>query len=118
MEATPVLLETMLPYYEVNEEGDVPTQIRGLRTPEWKMVYATFEKDGKNLWAGQLYHVGKEPLEMFDVREQNKPTFMQLFGTMLKMEKACSKQSVGGDNRIVMDEETRRKLESLGYLPK
>jgi arylsulfatase A-like enzyme len=118
MEATPILLETMLPYYEVEDDSDVPTEIRGLRTPEWKMIYATFEKDGKSQWAGELYNVGKEPLEMFEVREQNKITFLLLFKEMLEMNKASSKQSVARDNYIDMDEETRRKLESLGYIVK
>ena len=118
LEATPILLETMLPYYEVEGEGEVPTEVRGLRTPEWKMVYATFEEDGKTKWAGKLYNIAKEPYELFEVREQNKPIFMGLFKEMLEMNKACMAQRVADDNYIEMDEETRRKLESLGYLSK
>jgi arylsulfatase A-like enzyme len=119
LEEKPILLETMLPYHEADPDaGDVPTEIRGLRTPEWKLIYATFEENGKTHWAGELYNVGQEPLELFDVREQNKLVFMELLKEMITLNGECLSQSVANDNYIEMDDETRRKLESLGYLSK
>ncbi len=115
VEESPVLLETMLPYYEV-EDNKFPAIVRGLRTPEWKLVYVTIEKAGKQYSTGELYNVGKEPYELFDVREQNRLTFMQLLKEVLTMNEAYSARGIGRDNSIEMDEETRRKLRDLGYL--
>ena len=113
---SPILLETMLPYYESGGADRPPTRLMGLRTPEWKMVYIAVEKEGGTYWTGKLYNVGKEPLELFDVRDDNKRTFNLMLNDMLAMTRIYAAECVSGDNTIEMDNETREKLKALGYL--
>jgi len=82
------------------------------------MVYALFEEDGTDRWAGEPYDVRKDPREVFEVREQNRRTFMLLLKKMLKMEKECAVQNITSDNYNELNEEARKKLESFGYLVK
>jgi len=112
---SPIFLETMLPYYE-RDDDDVPTRVFGLRTAEWKLVYVLAEKDGKTYWSGELYNVRKDPFELFDVREENIEVFRSMFKQMLAAREAHLAQSVASDNYIEMDDEVRAKLKALGYL--
>ncbi len=116
LEERPILLETMLPYYESEDLKDIPVELTGLRTREWKLVYVSMEKDGRPAWTAELYNVSKEPYELFDVREENKTTFNRLMNEMHSMMQTYSAKGVPKDNYIVMDNETREKLKSLGYL--
>ena len=116
LEERPILLETMLPYYESEDLKDIPVKLTGLRTREWKLVYVSMEKDGRPAWTAELYNVSKEPYELFDVREENKATFNRLMNEMHSMMQTYSAKGVPKDNYIVMDNETREKLKSLGYL--
>jgi arylsulfatase A-like enzyme len=115
-EESPILLETMLPYYESEDLGDIPVKLIGLRTGEWKLVFVTMERDGKPGWMAELYHVSKEPLELFDVKEQNEDVFNRMMNEMHSMVQAYLAKGVPRNNRIEMDKETREKLKSLGYL--
>lgn len=115
-EEHPVLLETMLPYYEIDGPDDAPVRVSGLRTGEWKLVYATLEKDGQPAWIGELYNVRNDPLELFNVAERNPDTFGRLMNQMHSLTQTYSARAGPENNYMEMDEETRKKLKSLGYL--
>ena len=112
----PILLETMFRFYETEWLNSTPVAVTGLRTGEWKLVYATMEHDGKPAWIGELYNVRKDPLEVFNVMEENPETFRRLMNQMHSMSQAYSENALTGNKYKEMDEETRRKLKSLGYL--
>ncbi len=114
-EEKPVLLETMLPYYESDDLQDIPVKIAGLRTGKWKLVYATMEKDGKPGWVGELYNIEKDPLEVFNVIEEEYETFSRLMNEMHALKKTYAESAIRGNQFGEMDEETREKLKSLGY---
>jgi arylsulfatase A-like enzyme len=116
LEETPALLEATLHYYESEGLGHQPVMITGLRTSEWKLVCVTFERDGKPGWIGELYNVAKEPLELTDVSEDNPAIFKGLIEKLNSMTLAHSADALPKNNRLDMDEETRRKLKALGYL--
>jgi arylsulfatase A-like enzyme len=116
LKENPILLETMLPYYESESLDDIPVRIMGLRTSEWKLVYVTLEKDGKSAWIGQLYDVTKDPLELFNVMKENSDTFGHLMNEMDSMIQTYSAGGVPSSNYIEMDKESREKLKALGYL--
>jgi arylsulfatase A-like enzyme len=113
---SPILLETMLPFHESKGPNDPPAVLRGLRTSDWKMIYITIKRGSQIYSTEELYQVGKEPLELFDVREANQRTFVGMLMRMHSMLKTYSTEMVADDNRMEMDSETRRKLKSLGYL--
>jgi arylsulfatase A-like enzyme len=112
----PILLETHLPYYESGDTGHLPMKVTGLRTPEWKLVYATGEKDGQPFHVTELYNVKKEPLELFNVANDQPETFARLMETMNDLIRTHSAGGVTANSFDEMDEETRQKLKSLGYL--
>ncbi|NQU07094.1 MAG: sulfatase-like hydrolase/transferase, partial [Candidatus Abyssubacteria bacterium] len=113
---SPALLETMLPYYESEDLGDIPVKISGLRTDKWKLVYVTMEKDGRPAWIGQLYDVEKDPFELFDVADKNQAVFTRLMSEMHSMIREYTAEGVPENNYMEMDKETTEKLKSLGYL--
>ena len=113
---SPALLETMLPYYESEDPGDIPVKISGLRTGKWKLVYVTMEKDGRPAWIGQLYDVEKDPFELFDVADKNQAVFTRLMNEMHSMIREYTAGGVPENNYMEMDKETTEKLKSLGYL--
>jgi arylsulfatase A-like enzyme len=112
----PILLETMLPSYEIDDPDDMPVRVTGLRTGEWKLVYATLEKDGRPAWIGELYNVRNDPLELFNVAERHPETFSRLMNQMHSLTQTYSARAAPKNNYMEMDEETRKKLKSLGYL--
>lgn len=116
LEERPALIETMLPYYESADRGTTAAQVIGLRTGRWKLVYATVERDGKPAQVAELYDIQKDPLEVFNVLDENPKMFVSL---VKEMESIISIYSVTGaprNNELIMDKETREKLKSLGYL--
>ena len=78
LEESPILLETMFPYYAAEALDDIPVKITGLRTSEWKIVYVTMEKDGKPAWVGQLYNLKKDRCETKDLADQYPGRVRQL----------------------------------------
>ena len=106
----------MLPYYESDDTGDLPVKVSGLRTGKWKLVYATYEKDGKQVRIAELYNIEKDPFEIFNVMKENPETFGILMNEMSGMIRTYSAGDVPKDNSLEMDRETREKLKSLGYL--
>lgn len=112
----PVLLETMLPYYESEDIHDIPVKLTGFRTPEWKLVYAILEKKSGKAYVGQLYHVARDPLELFDVFDENRETFDRLMTEMIALTKKCSPKGPPKNTSMTMDSDTKEKLKSLGYL--
>lgn len=112
----PVLLETMLPYYETEDTHDIPVKITGLRTPEWKLVYVTLEKKTGEEYVGQLYNIKRDPLEMFDVFNENRDTFNQLMNRMAALTQKYSPKGPPKLTSMEMDAQTKEKLKSLGYL--
>ncbi|GAB4340084.1 MAG: sulfatase [Candidatus Abyssubacteria bacterium] len=115
-QSQPILLETHLPYYESGDTGHLPMKVSGLRTQEWKLVYATGEKDGQPFHVAELYNVKKEPLELFNVAQQNPETFSRLMNDMNALIQKHSVGAVTSNSFGEMDDETRQKLRSLGYL--
>jgi len=116
LEESPALIETMLPYYESADRGTTPAKVMGLRTGRWKLVYATFERDGKPVQIGELYDIQEDPLEIFNVLDENLETFVRLAQEMHSMIATYSAVGTPKNNEMVMDKETREKLKSLGYL--
>lgn len=116
LEERPVLLETMLLYYKAEKKGVPPTTRTGLRTSEWKLVSATWEEDGEPRRTDELYHLAKDPLELFNVADENPDTFARLMGEMEGMVQAYSNQDVPKGSIIEMDAETVKNLKALGYL--
>lgn len=116
LKESPALLETMLPYYESEDLGDIPVKIMGLRTGEWKLVQVELLEEGRHGWIGQLYNVKKDPLEVFNVREGNQETYMRLLEEMKSIIETSEVEADAGKNIMEMDAETRQKLKSLGYL--
>jgi len=112
----PILLETLLPYYESDDLNDIPVKLSGLRTREWKLVYVMMEKETGKEYVGQLYHVGRDPLELFDVMGDNRETYNLLMDQMINLTRKYGPTGAPKQTVQEMDSDTEEKLKSLGYL--
>jgi len=112
----PILLETMLPFYQIEGPDDMPVRVTGLRTGEWKLMYATMEQEGKPAWIGELYNVKNDPLEIFNVAQRNPEMFSRMMNQMHALTQTYSAKTPPENNYMEMNDETKKKLKSLGYL--
>jgi arylsulfatase A-like enzyme len=112
----PILLETMMSYYESEDLHDIPVKITGLRTPEWKLVYVVLEKENGKGYVGQLYNIARDPLELFDVISENPQMYDRLLNQLVTLTQKYSPQGPPKNTSFEMDADTKEKLKSLGYL--
>lgn len=116
LKENPILLETMLLFYKGKKRGIPPTTTMGLRTSEWKLVSLTWEEDGIPGRSDALYDLTRDPLETFNVIDENPDVSSRMLDEMQQMIQAYSNQDVPKGHRIEMDDKTRKNLKSLGYL--
>ena len=94
--------------------GDLPAHVyeydrslRALRTEEWKLIRGS---DGSR----RLYHVASDPEESEDVADENPEVVSRLEGELDEWLDSFEHAEHTGD--VSMREETRERLEDLGYL--
>jgi arylsulfatase A-like enzyme len=94
--------------------GDLPEHVyeydrslRALRTEEWKLIRGS---DGSR----RLYHVASDPEESEDVADENPDVVSRLEGELDEWLDSFKHAEHTGD--VSMREETRERLEDLGYL--
>jgi arylsulfatase A-like enzyme len=100
--------ETFLPRLRFGEE-----ELRSYRTERWK--YIRFINDNK-IVREKLFDIENDPAELQDfcgIERSKTEEFSRLLDKMIEEDR---KKAVNKKTAFAMDEETRRKLKSLGYI--
>jgi arylsulfatase A-like enzyme len=100
--------ETFLPRLRFGEE-----ELRSYRTERWK--YIRFINDNK-IVREKLFDIKNDPAELRDfsrIERSKTEEFSRLLDKMIQEDR---KKAVSKKTAFAMDEETRRKLKSLGYI--
>lgn len=100
--------ETFLPRLRFGGE-----KLRSYRTERWK--YIRFINDNK-IVREKLFDIKNDPAELQDFSGIEKSKIEEFSGLLDKIIQNDRKQAVNKKTAFAMDEETRRKLKSLGYI--
>ena len=98
-------------FQEEDHEGNV---LHSIRTERWKLIVAN-EGNPRGLPPIELFDIQADPKETKNVAAANPQVVEKLSSDLVALKAHAASRAVSGESGVI-DEATRQKLESLGYV--